>query len=240
MRKVQRQPLTSSLLVVALLSAAAPARAQVTLTDRGATVTLANGTISAVIQKSSGQITSMLYNGLQTVMGNVYFSMDGGASYQQPGPCVFSVTTQTPDLIDLSFFQPYTTQPHAFDIDIHYVLKSGDGGVYTYATLSHPASYPATSVGEWRQVWKLPRNATDFTFENIYVDALRNWQMPSYFDITQASPTGIAEILSLNTGVRAGLYDGKYEYSANYARPGYLRPRQRRAQDGRLGGVRQP
>ena len=216
MTKAQNRQFATVVLALALL-AAAPARAQVTLTDNGSTVTLANGTVSAVIQKSSGQITSMLYNGLQTVMGNVYYSMDGGASYQQPGPCVFSVTTQTPDLIDLSFFQPFTTQPHAFDIDIHYVLKSGDGGVYTYATLSHPASYRATSVGEWRQVWKLPRNATDFTFENIYVDDLRNWQMPSFYDITQASPTGIAEILSLNTGVRAGLYDGKYEYSANYA-----------------------
>jgi hypothetical protein len=37
--------------------------------------------------------------------------------------------------------------------------------------------------------------------------------MPSLYDFANASPTGIAEIIKLNTGVRAGKYDGKYEYS---------------------------
>ncbi|GAC1666793.1 MAG: hypothetical protein NVS9B4_22550 [Candidatus Acidiferrum sp.] len=203
--------------IVASLQAGSSAYAQVTLTDNGSSVTLDNGVISADIQKNNGQITSMMFAGFQTVMGNIYYSMDGGVTYQTPGPCIFSVTTQTPDLVDLSFFQPYTTQPHVMDIDIHYVLRTGDSGVYTYAVLSHPGSYAATSVGEWRQVWKLPHDSTDFTFENIYVDTLRNWQMPSFFDVTQASPTSIKEIIKLNTGVRAGLFDGKYEYSANYA-----------------------
>ena len=180
------------------------AQGQVTLTDNGTTVTLANGTITPVIQKNKGQISSMKLGTLETVMGNVYYSMDGGASYQQPGPCVYSVTTQTPDLVDLSFFQVCTTQPHALDIDIHYVMRSGDSGVYTYAVLSHPASHPATSVGEWRTVWKHPNDSTKFTFENIYVDDLRHWQGPSYYDILNASPTSIAEVVYLNTGVRMG------------------------------------
>lgn len=208
---------TTILTLVLVALSAHIANAQVTLTDNGTTVTLANGIISAIIQKNNGQIRSMMYAGFETVMGNIYYSMDGGSSFQTPGPCDFSVTTQTPDLIDLSFFQAYSTQPHVLDIDIHYVLRSGDSGVYTYAVLSHPGSYAATGVAEWRQVWKLPHDSTGFTFENIYVDDMRHWQMPSYYDVTQASATSIAEIIKLNTGVRAGLYDGKYEYSANYA-----------------------
>src|SRR6202171_1781934 len=103
---------------------------QVTLADNGSTVTLANGVVTATIRKNNGQITSMKLGALETVSGNVYYSMDGGSSYQQPGPCEYAITTQMPDLVDVSFFQVYTTQPHAFDIDIHYVLRSGDSGLY--------------------------------------------------------------------------------------------------------------
>jgi rhamnogalacturonan endolyase len=200
-----------------LLSGSRPARAQdVTLTDNGSTITLANGIVTASIQKNSGQITSMKLATLETVSGNVYYSMDGGASYQTPGPCVYSVTAQTADTVDLSFFQLYTSQPHAFDIDIHYVMRSGDSGVYSYAVLSHPAGYPATSVGEWRTVWKHPNDGANFTFENIYVDDPRHWQGPSFYDMANASPTPIAEVAYLNTGVRAGTYFGKYDYSGEY------------------------
>ena len=194
--------------------------AQVTLTDNGSRVTLGNGIVTAVIQKNNGQITSMKLGALETVKGNVYYSMDGGSTYQMPGPCVYSITSQMPDFVDLSFFQVYTSQPHAFDIDIHYVMRTGDSGIYTYAILNHPANYPASSVGEWRTVWKHPDDGTNFTFENIYVDDLRHWQGPSLYDTQHASPTSIAEVVHLNTGVLAGTYFGKYDYSAEYYKIG--------------------
>jgi rhamnogalacturonan endolyase len=125
-----------------LLLGGVPAFGQVTLVDNGPSVTLANGIVTATIQKNNGQITSMTLGNLQTVNGNVYYSMDGGSSYQTAGPCTFSITSQSPDLVDLSFFQVYTNQRHALDIDIHYVLQSGDSGVYSYAILSHVASRP--------------------------------------------------------------------------------------------------
>jgi rhamnogalacturonan endolyase len=59
-------------------------------------------------------------------------------------------------------------------------------------------------------------DGSNFTFENIYVDDPRHGQGPSYLDISNASPTGIAEVVFLNTGVRAGSYFGKYDYSAEY------------------------
>lgn len=203
-----------------LMACSATAYAQVTLTDNGADVTLDNGIVTATIRKDNGQITSMRLGALETVSGNVYYSMDGGSSYQTPGPCVYSVTTQADDLVDLSFFQAYANQPHAFDIDIHYVMRGGDTGVYSYATLSHPASYPATSVGEWRTVWKHPSDGTTFSFENLYVDDARHGQGPSAYDMAQASPTSIAEVVYLNTGVRSETYFGKYDYSAEYYRIG--------------------
>ena len=195
--------------------------ANVTLSSTSSTVTLSNGVITAVIQKSSGKVSSYLFNGTQMVdpANPIYYSMDGGANYSQPSNCVYSVTTQTSDMVDVSFKRTWNNTSgykQAFDIDLHYVLRRGDTGLYAYAILDHPASYPATSVGEWRIVWKLPRTSTTFHFERAYIDDLRNWEMPSYFDYQNSSPTGIAEIVKLNTGVMAGKYDGKYTYSARY------------------------
>jgi rhamnogalacturonan endolyase len=188
----------------------------VSLTDNGTTITLANGVITATITKSTAKVTSLLYNGFQMVNtasnGYIYFSMDGGASYEQPSGCSYSLKTQTDDLVDVGFKRTFSNQPHAVDIEIHFAMRSGDSGVYTYAILDHPASYPATSIGEWRVVWKLPADL----LERIYVDDARNWEMPSSFDFAHAEQTSIAEVVRLTTGVRAGLYDCKYEFSARY------------------------
>ena len=191
----------------------------VTLTDHGSTVVLDNGVITATLVKTNARVASILYQGFQMVATDrqVYFSMDGGSSYEQPSNCVYSIKTQTPDMIDISLKHFYTTQPHKFDIDIHYVLRRGNTGLYVYAILDHPASYGATSVGEWRMVWWMPHDSTNFLMERIYVDALRNWEMPSVYDLSQAQPTSIAEIIRLTTGVRANQYDCKYEYSVAYS-----------------------
>lgn len=199
--------------------------ANVTLTTTATTATISNGVIQAMIEKSTGRVSSYKLNGFQMVdpANPIYYSMDGGASFEVPTNCVYSVTTQTSDMVDVSFKRTWNDTSgykHAFDIDLHFVLRRGDTGLYAYAILNHPASYPATSVGEWRIVWKLPRNSTTFTFERAYVDDLRNWEMPSVYDYQNASPTAIGEIVKLNTGVMAGKYDGKYTYAARYSEIG--------------------
>ena len=191
----------------------------VSLIDNGSTVVLDNGTVTATIVKTNAKVASLLYQGLQMVATDrqIYFSMDGGSSYEQPTNCVYSVKSWTPDLVDISLKHFYTTQPHKFDIDIHYVLRRGKSGLYVYAILDHPSSYGATAVSEWRMVWWMPHDSTNFLMERIYVDALRNWEMPNVYDLSQAQSTSIAEIIYLTTGVRAGKYDCKYEYAVGYA-----------------------
>lgn len=231
---LQKTPVFRKILTILSLVAFAPAArandpggglptggANVALTEASTSITLSNGVITAVIQKSSGKVSSYQLNGTQMVdpANPIYYSMDGGTSYEQPSNCVYSVTTQTTDMVDVSFKRTWNATSgykHVFDIELHYVLRRGDTGLYAYAILDHPASYPATSVGEWRIVWKLPRSSTTFNFERSYIDDLRNWEMPSYYDYQNASPTGIAEIVKLNTGVMAGRYDGKYTYAARY------------------------
>lgn len=184
----------------------------VTLTDNGAAVVLANGIVTATVTKSNAKITSLMYRGYQMVNtasnGYIYYSMAG--PYEQPSNCVYSIKTLTPDMVDISMKR--TRSAHNVDIEIHYVLRRGDSGLYTYAILDHPANYPAAGIGEWRMVWKFPSDR----LERIYVDDLRNWEMPSAYDVSRAERTSIAEVIKLTTGVRAGKYDCKYEYSANY------------------------
>ena len=195
--------------------------ANVTLTETSTHVTLSNGVITATIRKDNGQVTSYLFKGTQMVLPNrpIYYSMGGGDTFDVPSQTVYSVTSQSADMIDVSFkrtWNPNAGFKYALDIDLHFVLRRGDTGLYAYAILDHPAHYPAVNLGEWRIVWWLPRDSTTFHFERAYVDELRNWEMPSYYDYQNASPTAIAEIVKLNTGVMAGKYDGKYTYAARY------------------------
>jgi len=182
----------------------------VTLVKSGNDVVLSNGILSATITPKAS-ISSFRYKGFE-MASTIYYSMDGGPNYRNPGGGDYFVKTKTPDLIDVGFKCKRETEPQALDCEIHYVLKRGASGLYSYAILSHPADYPATSVGEWRMVWKLSNDL----LEKIYVDELRHWQMPSSEDYRTAQPTGIKEIVKLTSGVRAGQYDCKYDFSASY------------------------
>ncbi len=220
--------------------------ANVTISSNSTTATLSNGIITATINIASANITSMTYNGTQTVAQGqsdvLYFSMDGGSSFEIPHNCVLSVVANTSDLADLSFKQTYVSGNasyiHAEDIDIHYVLGRGNTGLYVYAILNHPASYPALSMGEWRMVWWHPHtNNVTFDFEREYVDNFRHHDMPTYAEFsnpvihvpasgnTTAQSTRVAEISLMppagtlpanETSTRAGLYNCKYEFSMEY------------------------
>ena len=183
----------------------------VTLTESNNAVVLANGIISATIFKPSASITSLNFRGYEMLRAG-YYSMDGPPRYRIPGHCIYSVKSQSPDLIDIGMKSAWRNEAQAFDIEIHYVLKRGASGLYSYAILDHPANYPATGVGEWRMVWKLSPDL----MEKIYVDNQRRWTMPGSEDFQHATRTPIKEITKINTGPRAGTYDCKYDFNANY------------------------
>lgn len=193
----------------------------VTVRAEGRRIILANGIVTVTISADNAQVVSLLFRGVQMIdtHRSIYYSMDGGASYQNPAHCVWSFTTCNADLVDVSckeIWSQHPGAPHALDIDCHYVLRRGASGLYAYAILSHPASYPATRFGEWRVVWWLPHNATSWTFERIYVDALRHWYWGTYSDFLHERKTAIPEVKLITTGARAGQYDCKYEYNAEY------------------------
>ncbi len=205
---------------LSICAAAIPAQAadgDVRFEDRGEQVVLDNGIVTATINKSTANVSSLKFQGAEMVLpaargANVYFSMDGGTNYRQPAGCKFSVKAQTPEMVDVACRRVWKDEPQALDIEAHYVLRRGDAGLYVYAILDHPAKYPATGYGEWRMVWRTPAEEQDW----ICVDEARHWQMPNPADYSTAEKTGIKEITKLTTGVRAGKFDCKYDFNASY------------------------
>ena len=149
-------------------------------------MTLSNGLVTASIDVAGAEIISMKYDGheMVSVTGRhqrVYFSRDGGPTYETPGHCVGSITTQTNDTIDYSCkhtYNPSRGDHAAWDVDVHFVVRSGVSGIYVYVECSHPADYPELGVGEWRMVWSPAGENRDF-LDTIYVDQARHWTIPA-------------------------------------------------------------
>ena len=181
----------------------------VTLREEGDTVILSNGKITAHLKKSRASLQALRYREFD-MLKTGYYSMDGGSDFVTLKNCHYFVTTESEDLVDVGMRRTWTSEPQAFDIEVHYVLRRGDTGIYCYAVLDHPAEYPTTSVGEWRYVWKLSSDL----LPHICVDEQRTWQMQSSQDTFE--PTPIREIIKLTSGVRAGQYACKYDFNAEY------------------------
>lgn len=194
--------------------------APVTFHDDSKQVELDNGIVNAVIDKHSASVSSMKYGkfDMMPTRGGQYYSMGGGKGYRQPGGGTYSLTSKSDDLVDIGFLQKWGGKDgQAVDIEVHYAMKRGVSGLYTYALLHHPVEYPTGGVGEWRMIWRMPKkNDRDWLMERICVDSLRNWEMPSPKDLESAEQMGIKEIIRLRRGVRAGKYDCKYDFNLEY------------------------
>jgi rhamnogalacturonan endolyase len=154
----------------------------------------------------------------------VYFSMGGGKLYRQPRGAEFRLIRSDADHAEVAFLQKWDQARHgnqAVDMEVRYILRRGDSGVYTYGVLNHPSHYPDGQVGEWRMVWGMPtKNNDEWLMEKICVDEMRHWEMPTPADLAKAKRTPIAEIVELTSGKRAGKYDCKYEFNLEYYRVG--------------------
>ena len=180
------------------------------------------GSLVAIVDKATSNLVSLKLNNVETLnqLGTSrkggYYDFTTSAGFETLNNCVFSVTKDSTNVVDVSFkrrYNPATGQPTPCDADIHYALNRGDTGLYTYSVLEHLPAYPAFDLGSWRQVLWIAQDGSNYLCEKIYTDSLRSWQMPSVTDFNNAQPTPIQEIVRLTTGVRAGKYDGKYEYS---------------------------
>ncbi|MBC7914727.1 MAG: T9SS type A sorting domain-containing protein [Pyrinomonadaceae bacterium] len=202
---------------------ALPAADDVTIVSTGSTVVMKNGIIEATITKSTGQIETIMYNGVDILAGGY----DGGKfywswnmpNYQNPANCTYTLTVDpatnnyTYAEIKLHMQWNGSGSTAAMDLDIYYSLKKDVSGLYAAAKLSHPPAYPLNPGGEWRM-----SSYPGSTFNWMSVDAERNRIMPTQADMAAsvAVPGAPAEVVRLTTGTYANHYECKYDYSADF------------------------
>lgn len=214
-------------IALALLCAGAAFAAEppVTVADSGPVFTLSNGWLTAQINKTKGDLTSLKFNGIET-MG---YNSGTHAGYWEQNPA------KAPRLTATLTIDPATNggeraevsvkgisdgqrldgggQPGGgmiCDLEIRYTLGRQDHGIYTYAIFTHQPTYAATSIGESRFGAKLNGKVFDW----MSIDARRNKRMPTGADWDHGAPLNMKEARRLTTGVYAGQVEHKYDYSA--------------------------
>jgi rhamnogalacturonan endolyase len=201
-----------------------PADLPVTVTEDASTYTLANGRVVAKVNKRTGDLISLVYNGIETIDSRSgrpsgYWSHDasGGTGHaasvtidpQSNGGARGEVSIK-----GIAGGRPMGSGPGGStvaDIEIRYTMNFGEPGLYTYCIFDHPPNYPATSVGEARFCAKL----NDDVFDWMTVDARRNMKVITAYDWNHGTVMNMKEARRMNSGMYKGQVEHKYDYSAN-------------------------
>ena len=150
-----------------LLAVAAPAQESpdgmhgqdVTLVRHADEVTVDNGIVQATIHTPTATVTALVYNGHATIDGDgghtaIYFSRDGGTSYESLAHCVYSIAKQTPDLVDISCSHVYTPSARdkaPWDVYAHFVLRRGAAGMIGGFLGRKSDGFPGSKT-----IWRVP------------------------------------------------------------------------------------
>jgi rhamnogalacturonan endolyase len=190
----------------------------VTITEKGQDFILSNNTLTARIDKHSGTLFSLTFNGTETLAGIAYWS-HSAASPQTVDSITIDPTKNNGQRGEVSIKGNCQGKPVGggpggsaiADIEIRYTLAAGDSGIYTYSIWTHKPDYPATSVGEARFCAKL----NDSVFDWMTVDPNRNMKMITTYDWDHGIPMNMKEARLMTTGQYKGQVEHKYDYSAN-------------------------
>ncbi|WP_345950287.1 polysaccharide lyase family protein [Mucilaginibacter sp. PAMB04274] len=212
----------------------APADPPVTVTDNGSTYTLSNGYLTVVVNKRTGDLTSLKTPKTLTPNIELMGYVSGHhAGYWEQSPAlaareVASISINPADVggargeVSVKGYSDGKSilgaNPTAAgqgggliaDLEIRYTLERGAHGVYTYAIFTHQDTYPAGSVGESRFGFKLAANVFDW----MSIDEKRNALMPTGKDWDEGDDLNMKEARRLTTGIYKGRAEHKYDYSA--------------------------
>lgn len=201
---------------VCFLAFTASGETPVTLVEDEQSFTLRNGIISASVEKRTGNLTSIIYEGADLIRkGRGYWSFVGGGS--RLGSKVRSEIHADPAKNDgergevwCRFEYDPRTGGIPCNVDLGYSLSRDQSGIHVFAVLHHPSGYPAFSLGEARYALKLNPDIFDY----MTIDARRSRLMPTGEDWDRGEPLNLKEARRLTTGHDAGRAEHKYDYSA--------------------------
>lgn len=195
--------------------------ANVTLTDNGSTVTMANGIVSILCTKSGASLSQINYtynngSGTQTQQllaggtdgGEMYWenSSDEGLAFTYS--LIVNPASNGGNYAEIAM----TTTTVSNDVlEVHFSILRGSTGFYTTAIWYHRAIDGAFGMGECR--------------DNIYAGSIFNWMSVDanrnrLMEVSGGSAIGVqgapVEVSLWTNGIYAGRYEDKYKYSADF------------------------
>jgi rhamnogalacturonan endolyase len=205
---------------------AAEQAAPVVVSEDADTATLANGIVSATVKKASGNLLSLRFRGTELLSRgggywNIYGNVPGQAknTEQKPVPSAFRISRNPAQnggaLGEIILQFPYRDQANTvpLDIEIRYTLRRGDSGLYGWTIADHDPRYPPFNVEVSTMCLKLNPDVFDF----LSIDSRRQRQMASAEDWVKGTQLNLWEARRLNTGVRKGEVEHKYDYTALFS-----------------------
>lgn len=148
------------------ITGAPPDPNAVILVDNESTAMLKNGEISALIDKTTGQITDLRKGDSSNLLANggfIYYTANGSVGvdsglYVEISPDAWEVVTNTPQRVEVSLID---TNMLGCRVELHYVLREGASGLDFFTVWEHGPGNPAVSFGQLR--WAIRCDPNLFT-----------------------------------------------------------------------------
>jgi rhamnogalacturonan endolyase len=200
---------------------AADQNSPVVLSEDADTATLANGLVSATVKKDNANLISLRYRGGEMLSRgggywNIYGNTPGQANTEKKSTPSVCHINQNPAqnggaLGEITLRFPYLGQTNVvpLDIEIRYSMHGGDSGLYGWTIADHAPQYPAFNIGVSTVCLKLNPAVFDF----LSIDSRRQRQMASAEDWVKGTQLNLWEARRLNTGIRKGEVEHKYDYN---------------------------
>lgn len=204
-----------------LLSGHAIGEGVVSLSQDGRFFRMFNGVLSVTIEKNSGRVTSAVLGG-RSLLGNGsgYWSMSASSGesrvsgYGQSKEQSVSIDPASNGgeraEVTCHFHGSGSDGTYPGRTEIRYAVDRHSNTLYATAIMSHGKGDASFRLGESRFVMKLDAGI----FDQLTVDRDRNQIMPSGRDWEAGEPLNLMEARRMRTGIRKGLVEHKYAYSA--------------------------
>lgn len=145
------------LLLILLTPCFVPAQ-KIQVKETGDIIQLDNGLLRFDFNKKNADLLSI------TNQSNINLLGKNGRGYLLgPGfsmsPAKFSVLRQSDTLVEISFFHDASNH---FQYDLHYILRSGDAGIYCFLVQSHKAGDSTGDYGQTRWGLRADENLFDY------------------------------------------------------------------------------
>jgi rhamnogalacturonan endolyase len=191
----------------------------VILTDNGTSWTLDNGIVKVTLAKHDGNLSSIVYHGIEILSHGNYSYWE-----QKPSGTITSSVTIDPannggeraEVAVKGIYNPSSIGSGrgggrgAMNLETRFTLERGTSGFYTYTEYTHHASYPAAGEGESRFILQ----DMNSTFDWRSVDKDRN-------QLESNAPENHEVHAKEQSIYDSGLYKNSVEHKYSYNAPMY-------------------